>query len=371
MALCLPFVACFEEPVSERVHLTIRNDGMVVMTIVHEVAPTGRWLTNVALIDRLAEARDTIGRSLDPWSTRLASQEPLAETVRFERDHGELVRSMRSVVLPFEQAVQVLEGDGLTGSFDRDMERYALRLYSTGGSRASAVQQQLLEQQMSVWSVEVAAYLRTLIDLYRHFDTYPDRAVPCLASLFDLWDVEDGLPPLDRLEVDLVGAAKSAMEGVAEALLVPDDGAYSLNELSRLVHDPFPARLTLEVSGEVLGVDGLSPSASTFERPRIDAWTALRSLAGRWAAPDIITATVAPVSEEELPEPDPVAFASRVRRYTSAPTAVEVRSELELQLTAADRLALDWRPTNRPLATDEFEPDWLAVIAAAETSLPD
>ena len=36
--LCLPLTACFEEPVREHVHLTIRNDDPVIITVVQEVA---------------------------------------------------------------------------------------------------------------------------------------------------------------------------------------------------------------------------------------------------------------------------------------------------------------------------------------------
>jgi len=38
--LCLPLMACFEEPIREHLHLTLRGDGPVVVTVVQEVTPS-------------------------------------------------------------------------------------------------------------------------------------------------------------------------------------------------------------------------------------------------------------------------------------------------------------------------------------------
>jgi hypothetical protein len=103
----------------------------------------------------------------------------------------------------------------------------------------------------------------------------------------------------------------------------------------------------------------------------VDAWDALRTLAGRWLAPDPITATVAPAAEEDLPEPDPADFASRTRHFATAPSAIEVHDALELALVPTEVLSIAWHPPVRDSSAFESEPDWLAVIAAAESSLPD
>jgi hypothetical protein len=370
IGLCLPLVACFEEPISEHVHLRLLADGHVVMTVVHEVT-TGRTYGNDALADRLDQARDGIGRSLDPWSTRMAYVNPLAESLRFERLDGDLVRSVHSAVLPFEEAVQLLQGDGLTGSLQSTTEGRLAQFFPTGGSRATASQHQLVDERLAAWSHHVAAYLGAGVELYRYLEYRPDRGAACFAHVFDIWDEDDGLPPLDPQEEVLVAALKQTMEPVAEALVVPDGEAYSLNELSRLVFDPFPARLTVEVTGEVLSYEGFVASGPVFERPRVDAWNALRRLAGRWLAPDPITATVAPAAEEDLPEPDPTVFASRSRRFAVAPSVIEVQDALEFELAPAELVSIAWRPPVLPPAADQSESDWLAVIAAAESSLPD
>jgi hypothetical protein len=372
LILCLPLVACFEDPISEHVHLSILNTGETVVTVIQEVLPSDRVFGNRELAARLLDTRDTISRSLDPWSTRIARVEPLAETIRFERADGELLRSIHSVVVDsFYVAAELLEGDGLTGRLDiADGERQ-LQIFSTGGSRATASQQQLVEERLALWSIHVADYLGSVVDLYRYLDVRPDRAPICFSHVFDIWDEEEGLVPLAEIEADLVASLKAAMEPVADALIVPDGEAYSLNELSRLVYDPFPVRLTVSVDGDVVASGGFNAAGGFFERPRVDVWNALLSLAGRWVVPDPVTAAVAPLPEELLPKPDPVRFASLPRSFGTAPTAIEVAREIEMGLVPADSLTLAWRSPLQFNGDDSSEPDWLAVIAATEAAVPD
>ena len=100
--LCLPLLGCFEEPVREHLHLTLRGGGPVIVTVVQEVTSSDDRLgDNPALDDRLEESRDTINQNLDPWSQRFALLDPLAEHISIERVDGELRRSIHSGVLAF------------------------------------------------------------------------------------------------------------------------------------------------------------------------------------------------------------------------------------------------------------------------------
>ncbi len=141
--LCLPLTACFEEPVREHLHLTLRGSGPVIVTVVQEVTPSGRTGDNPVLNDRLEESRDTIDHNLDPWSQRFALLESLAEHISVERVDGELRRSIHSAVLPsFDGVLEMVEADGLTGSLTVVDGRAELELFPTGGSRASYTQRQ-------------------------------------------------------------------------------------------------------------------------------------------------------------------------------------------------------------------------------------
>ena len=367
--LCLPLLGCFEEPVREHLHLTLSGHGPVIVTVVQEVTPSDGTGDNPVLNDRLEESRDTIDHGLDPWSQRFALLEPLAEHVSVERVAGELRRSIHSAVLPsFDEVLQLVEADGLTGSLTMANGTAELELFPTGGSRATYTQRQDADRLLSEWSVELAIYFEAVADLYAYLDERPERAVPCFAHIFDKDEGLENNGPLEPAEEEMVARIGDAMDNVAFALMVDDGEAFSLNELTRLVYDPFPARLTIAVEGQVVATEGFSAGADFFERPPVDAWNALLSLEGRWISPDLVTAAAAPGSDDLQPDPDVLAFASLPRRYFPPPDAAEVESSIVAGLVPEEMLRLVWRP---PPAADEKSVDWLAVMAMAETSVPD
>jgi hypothetical protein len=371
--LCLPLIACFEEPVRERLNLFFAADGEVVVTALQQVAEPERAQDNPELAERMDSARDEIETGLDRWSRRFRLLEPLAEHLSLERVEGALRRSVHSAALAsFKEAVQVLEADGLSGDLQVDGEIRELQLFPTGGSRATSRQRDEAERRLSGWSGEVADYLGALIDLYSYLDGRPDRAVPCLAHIFDKHEDVAGSGPLAPAEEELVRRVKESMEEVADALIVTDEGAYSLNELTRLVYDPFPARLTVVVQGTLIESEGFIRRGNTLERPSVDAWSALVALQGRWAAPDLVTLTVVPGTEDMQPDPDPTAIASLPRHFYSKPTGAEVEAALLSELVPMDVHLARWRQLGT--ASDEAEVatnGGLDLIAEAEASIPE
>jgi len=372
-ALCLPLVGCFEEPVREHLHLYFTAGAEIVVTAVQHVAGPDRGRNNVELEDRKDSARGELEGGLDRWSRRFELLRPLAEHLSLERVEGEVRRSVHSAVLAsFDEAVRVLEADGLTGSLAVVDGVAELELFPTGGSRASYTQRQDAERLLNEWSAVLAAYFGAIVDLYAYLDEAPDRAVPCFAHIFDKHEGLGNIGLLGPIEERLVVKVKEAIEEVAFALIVPTGEAYSLNGLTRLVYDPFPARLTVVVGGAVLEADGFIQHGDFLERPPVDAWQALASLDGRWAAPNLVTATVIPAPEDRQPDPDPIALAALPRHYFSPPTAAEVESALLSQLVPEEFHRVRWRVSGAESdGTGEIEDSWLQVMAKAESSVPD
>lgn len=371
--LCLPLTACFEEPVREHLNLFFAADGEVVVTAVQQVAEPERAQDNPELAERMNAAREEIESGLDRWSRRFQLLEPLAEHFSLERVEGALRRSVHSAALPsFEEAVQVLEADGLSGDLLVDGRTRELQLYPTGGSRATSRQRDEAERRLSGWAAEVADYYAALIDLYAYLDGRPDRAVPCLAHIFDKHETVEGSGPLTSGEEELVRGVKASMEEVADALILTDEEAFSLNELTRLVYDPFPARLTVVIQGTVMDAKGFIHTGNTLERPSVDAWSALVALQGRWATPDLVTLTVVPGPEDIQPDPDPVAIASLPRRFYSKPTAAEVESALLAELVPEEVHLARWRlPGAASHEAEGATVGGLDLIAEAEASIPE
>ncbi len=370
--LCLPLTACFEEPVREHLHLTIRVDGPVVATVVQEVAGSEWGHNNQQLAERLEGSRETLAQNLDPWSQRFANLSPVAEHQSVESLDGELRRSIHSAVFAsFDEVVRLVEADGLTGNVVQTGRVAELQLFPTGGTRATYFQRQDADRLLRRWSEELADYFNAAVDLYAYLDQQPERALPCFADIFDKTEGLGETGPLTSVEEKLVERAKEAMEQVADALLVGDDEAFSLNELSRLVYDPFPARLTVAVDADVLDSSGFMIGDGFFERPAVDVWNALKALEGRWISPDLVTAAAAPAPEDRQPDPDVLFLSSQPRRYSSPPTSGEVESAILAELVPQDMLRLRWRVPPQPENESDLpSDDWLEVMATAEANIP-
>jgi len=373
LILCLPLVGCFDEPVREHLHLVFTEGGEIVVTAVQQVAETDRAQGNIELEDRMDDARTDLESGFDPWSRRFELLNPLAEHISLERVDGEVRRSVHSAVLAsFDEVARMLEADGLTGSLTVAGATADLQLFPTGGSRATSRQRDEAERRLREWSDQLAVYFAALIDLYDYLDVRADRTLPCLAHIFDK---HEGMGPTGRLtreEEDLVARVKDEMELISEVLMVSKGDAFSLNELTRLVYDPFPAHLSITVAGAVLSSEGLIRKGDGFERPSVDAWRALMSLEGRWVAPDLVTAAVAPASENRQPDPDPSVIATLPRHYFSPPSSAEVESALLAALVPEDVHSIRWRRSG--VTSDEeggYDVNWLQVMADAEASVPD
>lgn len=373
LMLCLPLLGCFEDPIREHVHLSLRGSGPAIITVVQEVADPEVARNNAELTDRMEETRITIESSLDPWSRRFALQQPLAEHQSIQRVEGKLRRSVHSAVLAsFDSVVEMVAADGLTGNLVVAGGVAEVSFFPTGGSRATYTQRQEAERLLVEWSDALAEYFESVIDLYSYLEGRSDRAVPCFAHIFDTHNGVAASGPLELEEEELVLRVKDALDSVVLALVMPDGESFSMNELTRLVYDPFPARLTMSVDGQALQSEGWITHSGFFERPAVDAWNALLSLDGRWLSPDLVTAMASPAPEDQQPEPDPVEFASRPRYVAAAPTSSEVESALLSGLVPASELTLRWRP----LATDDDDPDadaesWLPLMTAAEALISD
>ncbi len=254
---CLPLFGCFEDPIREHVHLSLRGSGATIVTVVQEVADPRMAQNNAELADRMEETRITIESSLDLWSRRFALQQPLAEQQSIQRVEGKLRRSVHSAVLTsFEDALEMVEADGLTGGLVVAGGIAEVSFFPTGGSRATYTQRQEAERLLAEWSETLTEYFESVIDLYSYLESRPDRAVPCFAHIFDKHDGVAASGPLEAEEEELVRSVKDALDSVVLALLVPDGEAFSMNELTRLVYDPFPARLTMSVDGHALKSEG-------------------------------------------------------------------------------------------------------------------
>jgi len=361
--LVLAFTSCFESPVREALLLRFLPNGAVVATSRIEIS-SDTDAKNPALARRLAERRREILEGSDAWAPRFAAAHPAAERFGWEKRLGELTAATRSAVLAEPEELEALFGDtSVAAAYTIDADRGVAELTLQPGPAARATRRQREEtkRMLGAWSAAVAEYLEAGGDLYAHLEREPDRARTCFATLFaDLMDEEE-LKALDEPtddEVALLDRLKEAMRHVTDVLLVPESDEYSPDEVSHLVYDPFPARLTVKLPGPPLAVEGFQTGdGGTLAVAGFGLWDALRSLEGRWLAPDPVLFYVAASRRGKDAKIDLDAFLGKPRKAAPPhhfPSAEAVRAAIEERLKPAPLYRVSWQV--RP--DDETEFRW-------------
>ncbi len=345
-AAVLVLVSCFEEPVAERMELAFHPDGSFEVRI--ETTITDRDTRgNPALARRLADLRRSLEQSSDPWSRRFELLMPAFERLVQEREEGALVRVERSARSADHEALERFFADaGVTAQVDRYERELTLQLVPGGSLRASRSQRARVHELLSTWSEAVARTYSATRDLYGFLAEHPDRARICLSVLFgETLPAAEQYPDreLDDTDRPLVEAVLEARQEVVAIFEVPDDEPYSLNELSHLVYDPFPARLTVRLPSEPLAVEGFEQGQDgELAVSGLGLYEALQALGEVWARPDPLVTYVeaarsrgeARLSLDELVQTPLMA---------TGPDQDEVRQALEVRLRPAPVYRVDFR----------------------------
>ena len=336
------FVACFEPPVQEGLRLRFLPNGAFVATRTIEI--TDPQEGNPALARRLAATRQEVLDGTDAWGPRFASLEPGAERSSWEKRLGELHKATRSAVgTEPESLARFFSDTSLAVTYTVRPEDGTAELTIAPGSsaRATRAQRKEMERTLGDWSGHVKEYLAASRKLYEYLNDHPDRAEACFSSLFKELLSEGEPETLTPEEQGLVEPLNEAMENVLAVLLVPRGEDHSPDEISRLVYDPFPARLTVTLPGPPLEVEGFERKEGGELAVRgVSLWDALQSLEGRWISPDPVLVYVKSRGQED--SFDLESFLAQPRRAEPAPTAKEVRQALEIQLTPEPFYRLTW-----------------------------
>ncbi len=345
LAAFAALAACFEQPVAERVHLCFLPGGGFVVTAAAVVHRESYRAANPSLDRRLAEARADYAAGWASWDPRFAELDPARERLELQRVSGEVSRIVRQAL--------GREPQGLAGFFSfTDVQcqlavqpdASELRLFAQGSSRATAAERRQVERAIGEWSAVLARYLAAVGTLYRYLELHPDRAEPCLGELLGVSDSDKGWE-FDADEKAMLEAASGAMQEAVKVLQVPAGEAYSLEELSRRVYDPFPAALSVSLPAAPEEVEGfVARPDGTYAVPVLSMWEAMARLEGEWLAPDPLVAVVRHSLCETCEGEFPLgAFLGLPRSAaTVMPSARDVAAALGRQLQPAPAYRLRW-----------------------------
>ena len=333
-------IACFEKPISEDITIEFLADGTVMIGMELRLSEADELVKNPRVKERLSERRDAVQHGEDDWARSIRSLEPSRERITHELHEGNLVNVRRQSLIDDPERLPELFGFLPVGAFlDRDDDLLTLDLIPTGASRATARQERDVEENLQRFSSAVAAYLQAAAELYRYLEKSPDRARACFHELFGGEEQE-----LDGRESLLLDALEERMVELTDVLSVPDGEAFTLDEKSQLVFNPFPGTIEITVAGEVTEVIGFDvKEVNRVTIPEIGFWSAFASLVGKWLDPNLVLLYVEATRRDEEGSLDIDGLAASPRHVVEPPGPGEVREALEERLIPPDVYRLRWR----------------------------
>jgi hypothetical protein len=353
--LCLFLCSCFDTPVKESLRLRFLPNGAVVLTSRVAIAPELQ-VTTTAMKGRLREVRRVLAEGTDPWSQRFAALEPLAERSSWEKRGGEITEVVHAAVIEKPAELDRFFSDtGVQVSYLTWPEEGIAELTVTPGAstRASYRERREMDAALASWAEDLAAYFAAAREVYDYVDRQPERAEAVFAAVFaDILPEGSRKPRLSADEESKVELLEESLGKVLDVLQAKEGEAYSLDEISRLVYDPFPAPLELTLPSPAREVEGFAREGDRLVVRGFGLWEALRSLEGRWLAPDVVTVFARSLTEGDRYQFDLSAFLAQRRRVEGTPASIEVREALVRALTPARTYRAAWaiRPGDDPPA---------------------
>lgn len=345
LLLLATLAGCFEEPVRDDLELRFDPESGVEVELVTTFRLPGGQNDNAALQARVAERRRRIQNGEDDWSARFEALHPGSRRTVLDWENGELTEARQSAQLDLGDDSDALErffADTLVNATYTAEDGWAeLSIAPLAAGRATRRQRQLYDRALAPWTEAVADYFDAAATLYSYLEDHTDRSKVTLGVL-----LADALPGVDEDELraqllaeekPLVDAVEDAMDSAAEILLIDNGEAYSINEISRLLYDPFPARIRIHPAGTLLETEGFEDGGDgRLEIRGISLWEALESLQGVWLDPDPLLLYIrlsGGITGDPAPEVTLDEIAARDRyAATPPPAADEIRAGIDERL---------------------------------------
>ncbi len=341
--LAIAFAGCTDDPVAETLRIEFfpraADAPEAVFDVVYTPPDTNGYVKleaevainrhqvpedNAHIERRLNDRTEALINGYDVWHLRFDRlYEPLANGAESRWATGDL-RSYRRWALvgdpdsalkeffantPMRPSLSVRDNELRLPDERRPPQTVHLEFVFDGGTLATAGESETVERGLRGFAADVASYQRRLAALWRYLDENPDRRFACLVALLagEVPESQFVVPPrelapgasspeaaertpaepvLRELEIDLIKRVEDASEPLIEFFEVPEDDAFTLQELSRRVFDPFPAAITVAPDGRVVEAVGFAEAEDGWTIPSLDLWNAYRALDGRFVSPD-------------------------------------------------------------------------------------
>ncbi|HEX2062768.1 MAG TPA: hypothetical protein VHK90_18655 [Thermoanaerobaculia bacterium] len=335
VAAILLAAACARPPVQDEVTIDFSNedDSVVVTAETRFELQTGSSEAQA----RVDSARAAAVSGTDPWAVRFARITAETERHSVQKQRGQLERVTRSVRIRADELQQVFSDMNITVNVVNGEGWRELAFYPGTSGRATREQQAHFNAELTRWSALVARYYEAIHDLYSYMDRNPHRARYLFAALLDEKGSDGFVPAVGEEEQPLIDRVLEAMDAVAQRMDEQEGRAVTFAEEADLLFNPFPARMTVRVPGEVLSHDGFTKSGESLVIEPVDLFAAITTLEGTWIAPDPLTALL---REESTPSEE---LARLERKHPTSVSALEIADAIRRQLARSGTYSVRWR----------------------------
>jgi len=303
--------ACTRRPADELTIDFSRDDDRVIVTA-------------ESVLDTTA-AREAAIAGVDPWAVRLARVNADFERTTFEKTRGTLDRVVHSIRIPRRDLQQVFSDTSITVHLTTADSVSELTFYPGTSVRASREQQEHFNAALASWSAAAARYYDAVHRLYSYMDANPDRVLALYEAILAPPDVI--LPALFEEEQPYLDQLLRTMDELAARMDEEERNAVLYAEEADLLFNPFPAKVTVNVPGDVKPLV-IQP---------LDLYEKLKTLEGRWISPDPL---IAFLRDETVTAAD---LARMPRRSTLNVRAGDVETAVKEQFSRPDTYSIRWR----------------------------
>lgn len=284
---------------------------------------------NSLVVRRVNDRTQALMNEHDPWHIRFDRIfEPLADGAEWQRAERELTNYRRwalaadpngalqdfFVDTPMQPVFEVWDNERRLPDQGRPPpQTVTLAFLFAGGTRATAGESTTVDRGFRSFAADAARYQRRVAVLWKYMAENPGRRFETLRGLFAAADGDElpesqliaqprqlappsAPPPVRRgseslsrlrdLEVELIERVVDAGEPLVEIFDIQEGDAFTLQELSRRVFDPFPGIVTVKPDGAVAEAVGFVEGGDGYSVPSLDLWNAYRSLDGLFVSPD-------------------------------------------------------------------------------------
>ncbi|HEY0371505.1 MAG TPA: hypothetical protein VGD79_05865 [Thermoanaerobaculia bacterium] len=333
LLLVLLLATCARVPVTDELKIEPDKDGDTVVVTASSTLMENP--PNDYLRSRVDAARAAVLSNTDPWSIRFARlTTPEEEWVTYQKSRGTLQRVVRSARMPADDLQHLLSDTNITVDVVRGEGWREIAFYPGSGGRATREQQKEFDAALNTWAQSVARYFTAVHHLYSYLQQAPGRDEYVFAALVTD-DVDEAL--VTDEERPLVEAVVDAMGDIATKMDEYEGHTATLAEEADLVFNPFPARVVINVPGDVIASEGFVKGKELVIEP-VDLFSAIGALEGRWISPDPLAALL-----RDDPKPTAEELASMPRKSVSVVSSTEIAAAIREKLARPKAYSVRWR----------------------------